>query len=91
MAQAAAPIVTPNDATAHAIQLPLPTCTSSSPPGDVYVSMLPYPETTSGETHPLMPMPTLVPSNHAHPEPPPSAALPTMPFRVTYSGDEGSV
>ena len=47
----------------------------SSPPGDVYITMPPYPETPSGETHPLMPH---------------SATLPAiaMPSRESSSGDE---
>ncbi|KAN0136229.1 hypothetical protein V8E53_006089, partial [Lactarius tabidus] len=79
-AQTASPIATPNNATSSAIQLPSPSA-SSPPPGDVHISMSPYPETPSGETYPLMPMPT----NQAHPEPPPSTTLPAIPvpFRDT--------
>jgi hypothetical protein len=88
-AQTASPIATPNNATSSEMQFPSPSA-SSPPPGDVYISMPPYPETPSGETHPLMPMPMPTPSSHTHSEPPPSATLPTMPM-PTSSGDEESV
>jgi hypothetical protein len=69
------------------IQSPSPQV-SSPPPGDVYIEMQPYPETPSGETHPLMTTPSL----QAYPEPPHSATLPTMPMPSgdTSSGDEES-
>jgi hypothetical protein len=86
-AQTASPIATPNNTTSSASQFPSPSA-SSPPPGDVHISMEPYPETPSGETYPLMPMPT----NQAHPDPPPSVSLPAifMPFRDT-SGNKESV
>ena len=70
-----------NIAMVSPIQFPLPRV-SSPPPGDVYISMLPNPSTPSGETHPLMPIPS-----RAYPEPPDSATLPAM-TRDTASGDE---
>jgi hypothetical protein len=84
-AQTASPISTPNIATSSAIQFPSPSA-SSPPPGDVHISMSLYPETPSGETYPLMPMPT----NQAHPEPPPSTTLPAIPvpFRDTSGNNE---
>ena len=69
--QADCTTTTPGDiATASPIQFPSPRV-SSPPPGDLYISILPNPATPSGETHPLMHMPS-----RAYPDPPDSATLP---------------
>ncbi|KAH9030764.1 hypothetical protein EDB85DRAFT_1402900 [Lactarius pseudohatsudake] len=74
--------------TADPTQFPLPQV-SSSPTGDAIISMQPYPEKPSGESHPLMP----TPSPRIYPESPHSAAplMMPVPSRDISSGDGESV